>query len=142
MSNWIKLGDLKERLQKFAESKELKIGENKEYRKIGLLCKKDHPGTTDIDIKHFFKIPHIAIYETNFLFGENENENKDGRILFVVSVDNCHKSIKRCDRIGCCGFLIGGVISRPKKCIYDVWKELSLLLDKAYEEFSKNCPCS
>ena len=131
MANWIKLEDLKEKLEEFAQPRGLQISPLINS-KIGVSHIKIN------DINDFFKTPHIAIYETKFLFV------KSNRILFVVSVDNCHENenIDNCEGIGYNGLLIGGVISRPKKCIYDVWKELSLLLDKAYEEFSKNCPCS
>ena len=126
MANWIKLEDLKGKLEEFAQSKGLQISPLINS-KIGVSHIKIN------DINDFFKTPHIAIYETEFLFVNSE------RILFVVSIDNCHENINNCEGIGYNGLLIGGVISRPKECIGYVWKELSLLLDKAYKEFSKSC---
>ena len=126
MANWIKLEDLKGKLEEFAQSKGLQISPLINS-KIGVSHIKIN------DINDFFKTPHIAIYETEFLFVNSK------RILFVVSIDNCHENINNCEGIGYNGLLIGGVISRPKECIGYVWKELSLLLDKAYKEFSKSC---
>jgi hypothetical protein len=130
MANWIKLEDLKGKLEKFAQSKGLQISP--------LINSKI--GISHVQINDFFKTPHIAIYETEFLFVKSK------RILFVVSIDNCHENINNCEGIGYdkstdkhTGLLIGGVISRPKECIDYVWEELSLLLDKAYKEFSKSC---
>ena len=123
MANWIKLEDLKGKLEKFAQSKGLQISP--------LINSKI--GISHVQINDFFKTPHIAIYETEFLFVKSK------RILFVVSIDNCHENINNCEGIGYNGLLIGGVISRPKECIGYVWEELSLLLDKAYKEFSKSC---
>ena len=126
MADWIRLKELEGKLQEFAKSKNLQISPLID-NKIGI----SHIEITEK--KDFFPTPHIAIYETVFLFVNSK------RILFVVSIDNCHENINNCEGIGYNGLLIGGVISRPKECIGYVWEELSLLLDKAYKEFSKSC---
>ena len=129
MEGFVSLGDLIEYVRKFAESRKLFFEERGytefPWKKLAILNSK--PGV--YLKKEFSEKPHIAIYETKFLFNSSE------RILIVVSLDLPTESIDRCYKIGSNGKLIGGVISRPKDCIDIVWEDLHKLLEVANKEF-------